>query len=181
MLLYVALSQFPPGSPVINGSQVIVLNSQITLTCTSARGNPRPSLKWFMNDLEITSGLSTTTSVSPQAPTLTGPTTLTPGQQGIWTCISANGYPAGIMTMRNKDKNTQFTSEFSSTGVIDQKSYDVTGTLSWNPVISNIGDTICCDVTHTTTLGNTSQTVCRLFSDAREYFQLKSLQLSYHE
>ncbi|XP_052062393.1 adhesion G protein-coupled receptor B2-like [Mytilus californianus] len=81
--------------------------------------------------------------------------------------MSVNGYPAGKMTMRNQNKSTQFTSEFSSTSVIDQKSYDVTGTLIWIPVIVNNGDTICCDVTHTTTIGSTPQTVCRLISVAR--------------
>ncbi|CAG2228115.1 HMCN [Mytilus edulis] len=196
-------SQIPPGPPVIDGPQVIVLNSQITLTCTSARGDPPPTVKWFKDDTEITTGVSTTTAgtavttsltftatkdyhlevvecqaengvlqnpltttkyievqFSPQAPTLTGPTTLTPGQQGIWTCVSANGYPAGVMSMRNQNKNTQFTTEFTSSSVLDQKSYDVTGTLIWSPVIVNNGDTICCDVTHTTT-STTPQTVCR--------------------
>lgn len=108
---------------------------------------------------------------SPESPTLTGPTMFIPGQQAIWKCISENGYPAGIMTMRNKDKNTQFTSEFSSTSVIDQKSYiyDVTGTLIWIPLTVNNGDTICCDVTHTTTFDNTPQTVCRQITIARGY------------
>ncbi|CAC5385134.1 unnamed protein product [Mytilus coruscus] len=202
-----ASSQIPPGSPVITGPQIIVLNSQITLLCTSPGGNPTPTVKWFKDDTEITTGISTTISgtavttsltftassyyhlkvlecqaengvlvnplttsryvevnFSPQAPTLTGPTTLTPGQQGIWTCISANGYPAGIMTMRNQKKSTQFTSEFSSTSVFNRTFFDVTGTLSWSPVIVNNGDTICCDVTHTTTLGSIPQTVCKLIS-----------------
>lgn len=75
--------------------------------------------------------------------------------------------------MRNANKNTQFTSEFATYTVLDIKSYDVTGTLTWSPVIANNGETICCDVTHTTTLGNISQIVCRLFSDAREYLQLQ--------
>ncbi|XP_063440667.1 hemicentin-1-like isoform X5 [Mytilus trossulus] len=204
MVLMLASSQIPPGSPVIDGPQVIVLNSQITLTCTSPRGDPPPSVKWFFDDSEITTGISTTTAgtavttsltftatknyhleflecqaengvlqnplsntkyievhFSPVSATLTGPSTLTPGQQGIWTCISANGYPAGVMTMKNQNNNTQFTTEFTSSSVLDQKSFDVTGTLTWSPVIVNNGDTICCDVTHTTTLGSTPQTVCR--------------------
>ncbi|XP_076111874.1 uncharacterized protein LOC143080083 [Mytilus galloprovincialis] len=204
MVLMHASSQIPPGPPSIDGPQVIVLNSQITFTCTSDRGSPTPTVKWFFDATEITTGISTTTAgtavttsltfiatknyhlkvlecqaengvlqnplsttkyievhFSPESPTLTGPTTLTPGQQGRWTCISANGYPAGVMTMKNKNNNTQFTTEFTSSTVLDQKSYDVTGTLTWSPVIVNNGDTICCDVTHTTTLGNTPQTVCR--------------------
>ncbi|CAC5385135.1 unnamed protein product [Mytilus coruscus] len=207
---HVASSQIPPGSPSIDGPQVIVLNSQITLLCTSPRGSPTPTVKWFKDDIEITTGVSTTTAgtavttsltftatlddhlevvecqaengvlinpltttkyievhFSPQSPTLTGPTTLTLGQTSTWTCISADGYPAGVMTMRNKNKNTQFTSEFTSTSVLDQKSYDVTGTLTWSPVIVNNGDTICCDVTHTTTLGNIPQTVCRQITVAQ--------------
>ncbi|CAG2194009.1 HMCN [Mytilus edulis] len=111
--------------------------------------------------------MSIISKVSPESPTLTGPSTLTPGQQGRWTCISANGYPAGVMTMKNKNKNTQFTTEFTSSSVLDQKSFDVTGTLTWSPVIVNNGDTICCDVTHTTTLGNTPQTVCRQITVAQ--------------
>ncbi|XP_076112265.1 hemicentin-1-like isoform X5 [Mytilus galloprovincialis] len=198
------LSQIPPGPPSIDGPQVIVLNSNPTLTCTSARGDPPPTVKWLKDDQEITNGVSTTqvgtavtTSLTftatkddhfevfecqaengvlqnplsttkfievhfpPDAPTLTGPTTLTPGQQGTWTCISANGFPAGAMTMRNQNKNTQFTSsEFTTTTVLDVKSYDVTGVLTWSPVIVNNGDTICCDVTHTTT-SSTPQTICR--------------------
>ncbi|VDI61137.1 Hypothetical predicted protein [Mytilus galloprovincialis] len=137
MVLMLASSQIPPGSPVIDGPPVIVLNSQITLTCTSSRGQPTPTVRWFKDDTEITTGISTTTSgtavttsltftatkdyhlevvecqaengvlqnpltttkymevhFSPESPVLTGPTTLTPGQQGIWTCVSANGYPA---------------------------------------------------------------------------------------
>ncbi|XP_071152301.1 uncharacterized protein [Mytilus edulis] len=72
------------------------------------------------------------------------------------------------MTMRNKNENTQFTTEFTSSSVLDQKSFDVTGTLTWSPVIVNNGDTICCDVTHTTTLGSTPQTVCRQITVAHE-------------
>ncbi|CAG2196171.1 HMCN [Mytilus edulis] len=201
-----ASSQIPPGSPVIDGPPVIVFNSQITLTCTSSRGQPTPTVRWFKDDTEITTGISTTTSgtavttsltftatkdyhlevvecqaengvlqnpltttkymevhFSPESPTLTGPTTLTPGQQGIWTCVSANGYPAGVMSMRNENKNTQFTTEFTSNSVLDQKSYDVTGTLIWSPVIVNNGDTICCDVTHTTT-STTPQKICRIIT-----------------
>ncbi|VDI83576.1 Hypothetical predicted protein [Mytilus galloprovincialis] len=71
------------------------------------------------------------------------------------------------MTMRNKNENTQFTTEFTSSSVLDQKSFDVTGTLTWSPVIVNNGDTICCDVTHTTTLGSTPQTVCRQITVAQ--------------
>ncbi|CAG2194007.1 unnamed protein product [Mytilus edulis] len=208
---YTSSSQIPPGPPVIDGPQVIVLNSQITLTCTSARGDPPPTVKWLKDDQEITTGISTTTAgtavttsltftatlddhievyecqaengvlqnplsttkyievhFSPQAPTLSGPTTLTPGQSGTWKCISANGYPAGIMTMRNKNKNTQFTSEFTSSSVLANKnSYSVTGTLTWSPVTVNNGDTICCDVSHTTTLGNIPQTVCIEITIAR--------------
>ncbi|XP_052061923.1 hemicentin-1-like [Mytilus californianus] len=210
MNLMLGSSQIPPGSPVIDVPQVIVLNSQITFLCTSPRGSPTPTVKWFKDDTEITTGISTTTSgtavttsltftatlddhleifecqaengvlqnpltttkyievhYSPHAPTLTAPSTFTPGQQGMWTCISANGYPAGIMTMRNKNKNTQFTSEFTSFSVLNKKSYDVTGTLTWSPVIVNNGDTICCDVTHTTTLGITPQTVCRQITVAQ--------------
>ncbi|VDI52923.1 Hypothetical predicted protein [Mytilus galloprovincialis] len=62
MVLMLASSQIPPGSPVIDGPQVIVLNSQITLTCTSSRGDPPPSVKWFFDDSEITTGISTTTA-----------------------------------------------------------------------------------------------------------------------
>ncbi|XP_063440669.1 titin homolog isoform X2 [Mytilus trossulus] len=210
MVLMLASSQIPPGPPVIARPQFQVLNSQITLTCTSARGNPTPTVKWFFDRTEITTGISTTTAgtavtasltftatknyhlevlecqvengvlqnplsttkyievqFSPESPTLTGPPTLTPGQQGIWTCISANGYPAGVMTMKNQNNNTQFTTEFTSSSVLDQKSFDVTGTLTWSPVIVNNGDTICCDVTHTTTLGSTPQTVCRQITVAQ--------------
>ncbi|XP_076109605.1 synaptogenesis protein syg-2-like [Mytilus galloprovincialis] len=188
LIIFIASSQIPPGPPVIDGPPVLVLNSQITLTCTSARGDPPPTVKWFKDHIEITTGISTTTvgtavttsltftatlddhievyecqaengvlqnpltttkfievHFPPKSPTLTGPTTLTPGQQGTWTCSSANGFPAGIMTMRNKNKNTQFTTEFTSRSVLDQKSYDVTGTLTWSPVIVNNGDTICCN------------------------------------
>ncbi|VDI57907.1 Hypothetical predicted protein, partial [Mytilus galloprovincialis] len=205
-----ASSQIPPGSPVIDGPQVVVQNSQITLTCTSARGDPQPTVKWLEDDTEITTGVSTTTSgtavttsltftatlddhlevyecqaengvlqnpltttkfvelhYSPDTPTLTGPSNLTPEQQGTWTCISSNGFPASIMTMRNMNKNTQFTTEFTSSSTLNQKSYDVTGTLTWSPVTVNNEDTICCDVTHTTTLGNTPQTVCRQITIVR--------------
>ncbi|VDI50130.1 Hypothetical predicted protein [Mytilus galloprovincialis] len=145
MVLRLASSQIPPGPPVIAGPQFQVLNSQITLTCTSARGNPTPTVKWFFDRTEITTGIYTTTAGTavtasltftatknyhlevlecqvengvlqnplsttkyievqflPESPTLTGPSTLTPGQQGRWTCISANGYPAGVMTIKIK-------------------------------------------------------------------------------
>ncbi|CAG2210688.1 unnamed protein product [Mytilus edulis] len=194
MVLMLASSQIPPGSPVIDGPQVIVLNSQITLTCTSPRGDPPPSVKWFFDDSEITTGISTTTAgtavttsltftatknyhleflecqaengvlQNPLSNTiyievhyktdvsakLTGPSTLTPGQQGIWTLylLFKNGYPAGVMTMKNQNNNTQFTTEFTSSSVLNQKSFDVTGTLTWSPVFVNNGDTICCDVTY---------------------------------
>ncbi|XP_076111872.1 uncharacterized protein LOC143080082 isoform X2 [Mytilus galloprovincialis] len=210
LLLNSSSFTIPPGSPVIDGPQVVVQNSQITLTCTSARGDPPPTVKWLKDDTEITTGVSTTTAgttvttsltftatkddhlevyecqaengvlqnplsttkfvevhYSPDTPTFDGPSNLTPGQQGLWTCMSSNGFPAGVMSMRNQNKNTQFTSEFTSYTVLDQKSYDVTGTLTWSPVIVNNGDTICCDVTHTTTLGSTPQTVCRQITVAR--------------
>lgn len=61
-IIFKASSQIPPGPPSIDGPQVIVVNSQITLTCTSARGDPPPTVKLLKDDQEITTGISTTTA-----------------------------------------------------------------------------------------------------------------------
>lgn len=111
--------------------------------------------------------------VSPAAPTLTGPTNLTSGQSGIWTCTSVNGYPAGVLSMRNQNTNTKFQSgETTFTIYHTSNSYDVTRTLTWRPTFLNNESVICCDVSHTTTLGNSSQTVCLRISDVRKYFSI---------
>lgn len=111
-------------------------------------------------------------AVLPAAPTLTGPTNLTPRQSGIWFCTSVNGYPAGIMSMRNQETNTTFMNEFTSTNVLRlaEKSFVVTGTLRWSPTLLTNKSVICCDVMHPTTLGNVAQTICLKISGFRKYF-----------
>lgn len=90
----------------------------------------------------------------------------------VWTCHSANGYPAGVMTMRNQNTNTKFGTDKFSTSTVDNeggKSYTVTGRLNWAPVEANNGHSICCDVLHTTTLGNTPKSKCLQLSVKRKY------------
>ncbi|CAG2214236.1 CSMD [Mytilus edulis] len=202
--------QVPPGKPVITVPDTIVLGNAVTLTCSSNGGNPEPTVKWFKDGVEITTGVSSKTvspstdrytvtltlnfvaslehhlkvitcqadngltsplstteqlivNFAPEAPTLDGPTVVTSGVSRVWTCHSANGYPAGVMTMRNQNTNTQFGTDKFSTSTADNeggKSYTVTGRLNWAPVEANNGHSICCDVLHTTTLGNTPKTKC---------------------
>ena len=96
--------------------------------------------------------------VAPQA-TFAGPTILVAGNSGKWTCTAIDGYPAPTMTARIA--NNQFTNEFTTTDqyVTSTQSYTVTGTLNWSPLVSNNGQSICCDVTNTV-VSNIPQTVC---------------------
>lgn len=53
----IASSQDPPGSPTITGPEIVVLNTEITLTC-SYSGIPA-TLQWFIDKQEITTGVFT--------------------------------------------------------------------------------------------------------------------------
>ncbi|CAG2194008.1 unnamed protein product [Mytilus edulis] len=86
----IASSQIPPGPPVIDGPQVIVLNSQITLTCTSARGDPPPTVKWLKDHIEITTGVSTTTVGTSVTTSLTFTATLDDHIE-VYECQAENG------------------------------------------------------------------------------------------
>ncbi|XP_063424603.1 hemicentin-1-like isoform X2 [Mytilus trossulus] len=105
-----------------------------------------------------TSTITVTAKATPTQPTLTGPTALTAGTPGTWTCTSIGAFPAQSMSMRIGNQvfsqelsvNTQFNA--------NARSYTAVGTLNWSPTMVNNGQTIFCDVTHPDTL-NGPQTV----------------------
>ncbi|XP_076091551.1 titin-like [Mytilus galloprovincialis] len=54
LLVPAVIAQVPPGSPVITSSKErIEIGDTITLTCTSKRGIPAPSVKWYRGENEI--------------------------------------------------------------------------------------------------------------------------------
>ncbi|CAG2190166.1 unnamed protein product [Mytilus edulis] len=110
--------------------------------------------------------LPLTVNTTPQPPTLTGPTTVSPRTRvayrtpETWTCVSLGGFPEQTMSIRLE--NSVFTTEVTTKSEYDQtsKTYKVTGTLDWSPDTSNNGQSLYCDVTHPETLGpNNPQTV----------------------
>ena len=97
--------------------------------------------------------------VTPEEPTLVGPTLMTSGTVGTWMCSSVNGYPPPTMTMRVD--HTQFSSDqFSVTRAynVTTKSYTLIGVLSWVPKAADDNRTLYCDVSHPATIA-TPQTV----------------------
>ncbi|XP_052093019.1 titin-like isoform X6 [Mytilus californianus] len=105
-----------------------------------------------------TSTITVTAKATPSQPTLTGPTALTSGTPGTWTCTSIGAFPAQSMSMRIG--NQVFSAELSVNTQFDSnaRSYTAVGTLNWSPTMINNGQTIFCDVTHPDTL-NGPQTV----------------------
>lgn len=105
-----------------------------------------------------TSTITVTAKATPSQPTLTGPTALTSGRPGTWTCTSIGAFPAQSMSMRIG--NQVFSAELSVNTQFDSnaRSYTAVGTLNWSPTMVNNGQTIFCDVTHPDTL-NGPQTV----------------------
>lgn len=49
----------PPGNPVITGPSEILLNDNVTLTCSSAGGDPFPTLTWLRGDVKLTTTQTT--------------------------------------------------------------------------------------------------------------------------
>ena len=97
-------------------------------------------------------------TAEPNTPTLTGPTSLTPGITKQWTCVSLGGIPAPAMSFRIG--NNKLTSGVNTNAALQtDKTYTVTGVLTWVPSLTNNGDTLYCDVEHQQTRGNNLQTV----------------------
>ncbi|XP_071150175.1 hemicentin-1-like [Mytilus edulis] len=96
--------------------------------------------------------LSSTTYIelyfSSNIPILTGPTKLTSGSAGKWTCSAMNGYPAPTISMRIEDQS--YTQELTIVHTYDvtDKSYTVAGSLNLVPSSEKSGQTICCDVSN---------------------------------
>ncbi|XP_063420714.1 hemicentin-1-like [Mytilus trossulus] len=114
-----------------------------------------------VNSSELESYLSATwyfqVYIEPSQPTLTGPQTLLTGNTYQWTCISTGGNPSPTMTLRIG--NSQFSTGITQSSVLQSDStHTVTVSLSWNPSISNNGQTLFCDVQHSETRGNNLQT-----------------------
>lgn len=86
---------------------------------------------------------------SPEIPTLSGPTSLTAGTTGTWTCISVGGFPLQSLSMRIGDQvfNSNELGTFSQHDVV-HKSYTVIGILTWTPKLGHDGQQISCDVKH---------------------------------
>nr|ATL23495.1 egg surface protein-1 [Mytilus edulis] len=60
LLVPAVIAQLPPGSPVITSSKErIEIGDIITLTCTSKRGVPAPSVKWYRGENEVSSLFNT--------------------------------------------------------------------------------------------------------------------------
>ncbi|XP_052092440.1 cell adhesion molecule DSCAML1-like [Mytilus californianus] len=80
-----------------------------------------------------TTTITVSPKATPQPPTLTGPSTLTPGTLYTWTCVSLGGYPEQTMSIRVE--NSVFTNEatFKSEYDDSSKAFRVTGTLVWSP------------------------------------------------
>ncbi|XP_076091541.1 uncharacterized protein LOC143063331 isoform X7 [Mytilus galloprovincialis] len=106
-----------------------------------------------------TTTITVSPKATPQPPTLTGPSTVTPGTPYTWTCVSLGGFPEQTMSIRVD--NSVFTNEATFKSEYDDstKAFRVTGTLVWSPDTSYNGQKLYCEVTHTETLGpNNPQT-----------------------
>ncbi|XP_063416377.1 titin-like [Mytilus trossulus] len=96
-----------------------------------------------------TSYITVSPKASPEIPTLSGPTSLTAGTTGTWTCISVGGFPLQSLSMRIGDQvfNTNELVTFSQHDIV-HKSYTVIGILTWTPKLSHDGQQISCDIKH---------------------------------
>ncbi|VDI12744.1 Hypothetical predicted protein [Mytilus galloprovincialis] len=106
-----------------------------------------------------TTTITVSPKATPQPPTLTGPSTVTPGTPYTWACVSLGGFPEQTMSIRVD--NSVFTNEATFKSEYDDrtKAFRVTGTLVWSPDTSYNGQKLYCEVTHTETLGqNNPQT-----------------------
>ena len=85
---------------------------------------------------------------------MTGPTTVVSGQIGNWQCVSRGGFPEPTMSIRIG--NDDFENELNVRSVQDptEKTYTLTGTLSWGPSMNHDAQTMHCDVLHPETLNS---------------------------
>lgn len=98
----------------------------------------------------------------PNAPVISGPSTIQAGKQTTWTCTSTGAFPVQTMSMRLG--GTSITDGFVTSAEYNagSKLYTVTGTLTWSPTRANNGDTLFCDVFHSPTLGNSPLTASKI-------------------
>ncbi|VDI13507.1 obscurin-RhoGEF [Mytilus galloprovincialis] len=96
-----------------------------------------------------TSYITVSPKATPEIPTLSGPTLLTAGTTGTWTCISVGGFPLQSLSMRIGEQvfNNNELSTFSQHDIV-HKSFTVIGILTWTPKLGHDGQQISCDVKH---------------------------------
>lgn len=54
----------PPGDPAITGPSEIMLNDNVTLTCSSNGGDPFPTLTWLRGDVRLTTTQNTVNGIT---------------------------------------------------------------------------------------------------------------------
>ncbi|CAC5393161.1 unnamed protein product [Mytilus coruscus] len=64
VLIVPVYGQIPPGDPTIIGPSEILLNDNVTLTCSSAGGDPLPTLMWLRGDVRVNSTQTTVNGVT---------------------------------------------------------------------------------------------------------------------
>ncbi|XP_052060300.1 uncharacterized protein LOC127700727 [Mytilus californianus] len=64
VLIVTVYGQIPPGDPTIIGPSEILLNDNVTLTCSSAGGDPLPTLTWLRGDVRVTTTQTTVNGIT---------------------------------------------------------------------------------------------------------------------
>lgn len=110
------VSVVPPGKPVVTVPDTIVLGNAVTLTCTSNGGNPEPTVKWFKDGAEITTGVSSKT-VSPSTNSYTVTSTLNfvaslEHHLKVITCQADNGLTSPLSTTEQLIVNCKLLKNF---------------------------------------------------------------------
>lgn len=93
-IIFLASFRSAPGEPEIGKPIEFQEGITIILTCSSAGGNPSPSVVWFKDDILILSGTTTFTSSNITTTTLSL-TTTTDDDHEVYECQADNGFLQG--------------------------------------------------------------------------------------
>lgn len=136
------LSGASPGAPSMTISNVQTSDTG-NYICSATDGSATRN----------TSTITVSPRATPTQPTLVGPTSMTAGSTGTWTCTSIGGFPLQTMSMRINNvvvnsNELSINSQYNS----NLRTYTVVGTLNKALNMGHNGQTLFCDVTHPETL-----------------------------